>query len=204
MSDDDSAIELSLDEHSTDSVLASIYNPSLLARAPALAKDIDFLISLLPFDTGYSQPYKRLPDGPLPPFPLPAFLAPLFVHTPPTLQTYINHVRKLASSADTAQRLLAHAYVRYVGDLSGGQIMARSIRRAYRLQGMDGLRFYHFDMQDKVDEDWAEESRAEKKKRAGEVKTWYRQGMDSGVGDDKDLKGTLSFSRKRHHVDTLL
>ena len=29
--------------------------------------------------------------------------------------------------------LLAHSYIRYMGDLSGGQIMKRNIRKAYGL-----------------------------------------------------------------------
>jgi len=40
--------------------------------------------------------------------------------------------------------LAAHAYVRYLGDLAGGQVLARIVGRAYGLQ-TDGLRFYRFD-----------------------------------------------------------
>jgi len=51
--------------------------------------------------------------------------------------------------------LLAHAYTRYLGDLSGGKVLARVARKALHLQsstedddadgGDDGLRFYHFE-----------------------------------------------------------
>ncbi len=41
---------------------------------------------------------------------------------------------------------VAHHYLRYLGDLSGGQFVAKAIARAYGLQvGGDGLRFYAFD-----------------------------------------------------------
>jgi len=43
--------------------------------------------------------------------------------------------------------LLSHAYTRYLGDLSGGRILARVARRAMNLsrETADGLRFYEFD-----------------------------------------------------------
>jgi heme oxygenase len=42
--------------------------------------------------------------------------------------------------------LLSHAYTRYLGDLSGGKILARVAKRALNLQDIDsGLDFYQFD-----------------------------------------------------------
>ena len=43
--------------------------------------------------------------------------------------------------------LVAHSYTRYMGDLSGGQILMRKARKAFGLppQSVDGLRFYQFD-----------------------------------------------------------
>lgn len=49
-----------------------------------------------------------------------------------------------AASRDDGVRLLAHAYVRYLGDLSGGQIMARIIGRSLRL-ARGSLAFYTFE-----------------------------------------------------------
>ena len=40
--------------------------------------------------------------------------------------------------------VLAHHYVRYLGDLSGGQVIARALRRVYGLDGC-GTSFYRFD-----------------------------------------------------------
>ena len=42
------------------------------------------------------------------------------------------------------EALLAHHYVRYLGDLSGGQIIARLVARHYDIPA-DGLSFYTFD-----------------------------------------------------------
>jgi heme oxygenase (biliverdin-producing, ferredoxin) len=41
-------------------------------------------------------------------------------------------------------RLVAHAYVRYLGDLYGGQQLARGLRQHFGLQGDAGTRFYEF------------------------------------------------------------
>lgn len=41
-------------------------------------------------------------------------------------------------------RLVAHAYVRYLGDLSGGQILRRLVQRALALTGDEGTQFYDF------------------------------------------------------------
>jgi len=39
---------------------------------------------------------------------------------------------------------IGHAYVRYLGDLSGGQAIGRLMQRAYDLE-VDGIRFYRFE-----------------------------------------------------------
>lgn len=41
--------------------------------------------------------------------------------------------------------LIAHAYTRYLGDLSGGQILKKIAQRAMNLQSTQGLAFYEFD-----------------------------------------------------------
>jgi heme oxygenase (biliverdin-producing, ferredoxin) len=40
--------------------------------------------------------------------------------------------------------LVAHAYVRYLGDLSGGQIVRRIVAKSLHLSSDAGLRFYDF------------------------------------------------------------
>lgn len=66
----------------------------------------------------------------------------------PSLREY---VQRLADTPPAqAHRLLAHAYVRYLGDLHGGQILARQVRRCFALAGDDGTRFYDFGSADEV------------------------------------------------------
>jgi heme oxygenase len=60
---------------------------------------------------------------------------------PATLR-YVDRLRALGR--DSPQLLVAHAYVRYLGDLSGGQTVGRILGRALHLQPPDGLRFYDF------------------------------------------------------------
>lgn len=181
-----SALELGLSEHASNAVLAPTYDPSVLARAESLARDITYLLTLLP-DSITSKPSSSFPDGPLPPFPLPQFLSEVFTHPPPALITYLDHIKALSSSGTAAPGLLAHSYVRYLGDLSGGQFIAARIKRAYNLNGPDGLRFYHFDLANR--QGGGEDSKADGRRQAGEVKDWFRRGMDEGVGEDEDLKG---------------
>lgn len=85
-------------------------------------------------------------------------------------------------------RLLAHAYVRYMGDLSGGQIIRNKIVKAYDLPDSGaGASFYDFKS--------LENSRPGEKASQVElskVKEWYRQGMNEGVADNMILKGAFN------------
>lgn len=55
------------------------------------------------------------------------------------MRDYVAHLGTVAP-----HRLMAHAYVRYLGDLAGGRVLHRIVARAYGLE-QDGLRFYAFD-----------------------------------------------------------
>lgn len=186
-----SALETGLNAYATNPVLSPTYNPALLARAPELASDIKFLLARLPASvaTVSAPPISSLAE-PLPPFPLPPLLQDVFTTTPPALAVYLDRLRDLSASQDSAPRLLAHAYVRYLGDLSGGQIIGARLRKAYGLDGLDGRRFYYFDLDhDLTAAETGEETVGERKKKLHAVKGWYRDGMDAGVPDDKELKG---------------
>jgi len=54
------------------------------------------------------------------------------------------YVARLHAVGDDLPRYAAHAYTRYLGDLSGGQIIKRMLERHYGLDGA-GLEFYTFD-----------------------------------------------------------
>jgi len=65
----------------------------------------------------------------------------------PATQDYLDRITKVAKERPVL--LLAHAYTRYLGDLSGGKILARVAKRALHLDsganGMtEGLAFYDF------------------------------------------------------------
>ena len=60
----------------------------------------------------------------------------------PATQDYVNRIQFLARTDPLL--LLAHAYTRYLGDLSGGKILPRVARKAMKLDA-DGLDFYHFE-----------------------------------------------------------
>lgn len=60
----------------------------------------------------------------------------------PAVDAYVDRLRALSDAASPA--LVAHAYVRYLGDLHGGQVLRRLVMRHYALVGDAGTRFYDF------------------------------------------------------------
>jgi heme oxygenase len=159
-----SAFERALDRHSNHAVLEPIYNPTLLARAPSLSADISYLLEV-PESSWKAHPMHRA----------------LMASPPPALTAYISRIEELSNNNPTP--LLAHAYVRYLGDLSGGQTIRHTIAKTYGLDEStgDGLSFYSF-----------KELRSTKLANQGDmkrIKEWFRAGMNSGVGDDAKVKG---------------
>ena len=61
--------------------------------------------------------------------------------THPLAYEYAEHLHRLAD--DAPERLLAHAWLRYLGDLNGGQVVARLVRRAPALARV-ATAFYEF------------------------------------------------------------
>lgn len=55
-----------------------------------------------------------------------------------------DYVAELQACEGNAAALIGHHYVRYLGDLSGGQIIRTMVRRHYGLE--DGLTFYEFNI----------------------------------------------------------
>jgi heme oxygenase len=60
----------------------------------------------------------------------------------PATQAYVQRLQELAAGGSPA--LVAHAYVRYLGDLHGGQVLKRLVVRNLGLAGEAGTRFYEF------------------------------------------------------------
>lgn len=68
---------------------------------------------------------------------------PTQLHAQPESLAYAQHLHGLAR--ERPELLAAHAYVRYLGDLSGGQILRRVVARSLDLPDGPGTRFYAFD-----------------------------------------------------------
>jgi len=64
------------------------------------------------------------------------------IQVPDASYEYADHVRSVM--IDSGHRLVSHAYVRYLGDLSGGQMIRRVLAQRLQLD-RSGLRFYQFD-----------------------------------------------------------
>lgn len=159
-----SALENGLDAHSTNSVLQHTYQPALLARTPHLAADIAYLLGTPDWQSH-----------------------PIFLESqtlaPSPLSDYVSRIRTLSASDATVPLLLAHAYVRYLGDLSGGQLIKHRLMRVYNLpETGEGVRFYEFGS---ASGDGRKVGQLEMK----QIKAWYRGGMDAGVGENEKLKG---------------
>ncbi|KAG7354736.1 heme oxygenase [Nitzschia inconspicua] len=108
-------LELLLDQHAPTH-FAACHFPRELERLPALQEDVDFWHS----DKGSDEP-------------------PIS----PATQDYLDRLDKLGE--ENPLLLLAHAYTRYLGDLSGGKILGRVARRALNLdRDGEGLAFYQF------------------------------------------------------------
>jgi heme oxygenase len=65
------------------------------------------------------------------------------VQPTPAAREYVARIRQVAQ--DSPELLVGHHYTRYIGDLSGGQILKNIAQKAMNLGEHDGLRFYEFD-----------------------------------------------------------
>ena len=163
-----------MSKHASHPVLEPTITP-LLARAPSLGSDIAYLLSV-PEDTWKSHPSYT------------AFLLAL----PKQVKAYTDRIESLSDTQPA--RLVSHAYVRYLGDLSGGQIMKRRIAKSYNIDleerdegGHPGVRFYEFA---NLEGTQRVSSQGDMKR----MKDWFRNGMNTGVGSDEQLKCTFVFS----------
>jgi heme oxygenase len=161
-----STFERGLERHQNHPVLEPTYNPTLLARAPPLSADIAHLLGVRESDWKSHRIHLQL-----------------MAAQPPALTSYVARIQSISDSPDPSP-LLAHAYVRYLGDLSGGQTIQRALAKAYGLKmGGAGLSFYAF-----------KELRSSKQATQGEmkrIKEWFRAGMNKGAGDNVEVKGAF-------------
>ena len=61
----------------------------------------------------------------------------------PSAKAYQDRIKNI--SVTQPELLIGHHYTRYIGDLSGGQILRRIAKKAMNITGDQGLKFYDFD-----------------------------------------------------------
>ena len=83
------------------------------------------------------------------------------INPSPSAAAYVERIHAVAQ--ESPELLVGHHYTRYLGDLSGGQILKNIAQKAMNMEGDAGLRFYVFD-------DIADEKA---------FKTTYRSAMDT-------------------------
>jgi heme oxygenase (biliverdin-producing, ferredoxin) len=110
-----SAMEEEFDRLQADPVVSKIYFP-ILHRKSALEKDLQYY-----FGSDWKNTVK--PSKPA--------------------QKYVDRIHEVAQSAP--ELLVAHSYTRYLGDLSGGQILKKIAVNAMNLNEGEGTAFYEFE-----------------------------------------------------------
>ena len=108
-----------------------------------------------------------------------AFDAEPVTRLQPATLDYVERLRGLGT-ATRGHRLWAHVYVRYLGDLHGGQILHRLVRE--RFASIGGTRFYDFGGDAEV----------------GRLRHWLRgrlasTGLDDRQGDDVVAEAVWAF-----------
>ncbi len=108
------ALEEALTRHAATPGVAPLVMPELF-RSRAIAADLQLLAG---DDAASAAPLAR------------------------ATQQYVERLRELSTAKPGL--LVAHAYVRYLGDLNGGQVLRRVVARKLGLEGGAGTMFYDF------------------------------------------------------------
>ncbi|XP_036385446.1 heme oxygenase-like [Megalops cyprinoides] len=109
------ALEEDLDRNSSHPGVAPIYFPLELARLESLEKDLEYF---------YGESWRD------------RIIVPAATHR------YTQRLRKVGK--ENPEFLVAHAYTRYLGDLSGGQVLGRITQKSLGLASGEGLSFFSF------------------------------------------------------------
>uniref|UniRef100_A0A3Q2UDJ0 heme oxygenase (biliverdin-producing) n=1 Tax=Fundulus heteroclitus TaxID=8078 RepID=A0A3Q2UDJ0_FUNHE len=118
-----SAMEEEIEKNKDHPHIAPIYFPTELHRREALARDLEYF---------YGEDWESQVSKKIAPLPNDFFFS------------------RLRSLLQVGQKdpvlLVAHSYTRYMGDLSGGQILKKVAQRALKLPATgEGLNFYQFE-----------------------------------------------------------
>lgn len=93
-------------------------------------------------------------------------------------QNYISRIREV--SQKQPELLIGHAYTRYMGDLSGGQMLQKVVQSTLNLSGYQGTSFYNFEqIPDKT-----------------AFKNRYRQALDKVPVDDTTAEKIVAEANK--------
>ena len=66
-----------------------------------------------------------------------------FLKASPSAQSYVQRIKEIAKIKP--ELLIGHHYSRYIGDLSGGQLLKKITQKAMNLEDNEGLNFYNFE-----------------------------------------------------------
>lgn len=128
-----SALEAELTRHQNHPAIGSLHTPELWRQA-SLESDLAFY---------YGADWRNQ------------------VQPSEACKKYVKHIQEVSNN--TPELLAAHAYTRYMGDLSGGQILKKIAKQAMGLKDGQGTAFYEFDSI----------------KNHGEFKKKYRAALDT-------------------------
>lgn len=109
------ALEEALDRNATHDAVAPIYFPQELARLQSIGKDLEHF---------YGQNWREK------------------ITVPAAALTYAQRLREIGRHQP--EYLIAHAYTRYLGDLSGGQVLGRITQKSLGLKNSEGMSFFSF------------------------------------------------------------
>uniref|UniRef100_A0A672I4H7 heme oxygenase (biliverdin-producing) n=1 Tax=Salarias fasciatus TaxID=181472 RepID=A0A672I4H7_SALFA len=112
-----SAMEEEIERNKDHPHFAPLYFPAELHRHEALARDLEYF---------YGPDWESQ------------------VSCSPATQRYVDRIHQVGQEDPVL--LVAHAYTRYMGDLSGGQVLKKVAQRALKLPPTgEGLEFYQFE-----------------------------------------------------------
>jgi len=157
------ALEDTQQLHSNHDVIGRIYFPSLF-RSKALLHDLNYFYGNNSWEE--LQPHKAT-------------------------EIYVQRINTL--SGEWIEGLIAHHYTRYLGDLSGGQVLKRTVAKAFKLPSNEGLVFYDFPQIDSH----------------SQFKDKYRMLLDSMLVDETASQkivdeANLAFTLNRDVFDSLI
>ncbi|KAI1292706.1 heme oxygenase (decycling) 1 [Mortierella claussenii] len=180
------ALEKALDQHQDNAQLSLIYFPKELSRVGPLTQDLEF----------FNGPNWQ------------EMLTPVT----PAQQAYIDAIERCASSS-TPELLIAHAYVRYLGDLSGGQVLAKRLQKFNDIPEDKGVAFYEFPLIEDTDQfkemfrkrlNQAEISDELMLEIVEEAKQTFRRNIDMFQEFDAELQGlAMTPQEQAEHLAAL-